>query len=474
MSKADSPVAVFAYLGVKPTDYRIKTLLILLSGSLYGVLLAGSGAGLGSTVTDKVLALSILGASATGRISGLLFAMSASLSGIAWARRVIDLGFGNMQLTEYMVLGMVINVVLHFIVHPVSMPKQLKRLILFAFLPASAFALAASIGGWVNGNPEYVRPLRACLVVVGFLYAFLNITNIDRARRVFFGVVYLAVMTYLIRLGVLPFLADVPKGLGPFLLAAPVISILLLSKITPVIRMCIILAVLLFALMSTFTIFLSVALVVALFCSYHARGIIIRRLMLFCLIAYTLAMIFVGVSVVRDELISGVGATVMEMDAVVSQGEFFTAPLDRIRYKVYDRLVLWIPAIVEVADAPFELNAGARPLVIQQLSGVDEGSWTIHVHNVFIEVMRQFSLPGSIFFNVLIFAALITLWRSLKQRRRYDSYLLAWSLFGLSFLPGFIFGFYPVAGEIGIYFWLACGISYKLRLSDNQNQTTYQ
>jgi len=212
MSRSDPTDLLSPYSRVKLVAQLgswIETFLALLAGSLYGVLLAGPGAGLGSVLTDKVLALSVLGAAATGRIPWLLFAMGASLSGIAWGRRVIDLGFGHMQLTEYMALGMAVSVILHFVIHPVSMPKQMKRLILFAFLPALAFAIAASIGGWMNGNPEFARPLRACLVVVGLPYAFLNIRNSDRARRVFFGIVYLAIMSYIIRF-FLPFAGITP------------------------------------------------------------------------------------------------------------------------------------------------------------------------------------------------------------------------------------------------------------------------
>jgi len=442
----------------------LESLIVLFAGSLYGILLAGPGAGLGFTMSDKVLALSILAAAASGRIFWLLFAIGASLSGIAWARRVIDLGFGHMQLTEYMELGMAVNVILHFITHSVSMSKQMKRLILFAFLPALAFALAASIGGWMNGNTEFARPLRACLVIVGLPYAFLNIRNSDRAQRVFFGIVYLAVMSYIIRY--FPLFTGRTEGLGLFLLAAPVISILLLSKRAPIIRICVILVVLLFALMSlTLTIFLSVALIVALYFSYYARTRLIRRLVLSCLIVTILVMILMSMSILRDELIFGSGTTLMKLDPNWYQKGFLASSFDHIRYKLYDRLALWIPAINEIANSPFKLNAGGRYFLVYTLSTTGEKRpWQIHVHNVFIEVARQFSLPGSIFFNVLILAVFITLYRSLKQSAEHNTHLLAWSLFGLSFLPGFIFGFYPVAGEIGVYFWLACGVSYKLRL----------
>jgi len=442
----------------------LEPLLALLAGSLYGVLLSSLSADLDSATTDKVLVLSVLLTTATGRVSWFLFAMGASMSGIAWARRVIDCGFGHAQLTEYMAIGMVINVILHFVIHPVSIPRQMKRLILFAFLPALAFALAASIGGWINGNPEYMRPMRACLTVVGVPYAFLNIRNSGRARRVFWGIVYLSVMSCIVRLP--PLFAGTAEGLGPFLLAAPVIGILLLPKRAPMTRICGILAVLSYALTSvTLVVFLSVALTVALYFCYHVRARIIRRLMLFCLIVFALAVMFVGASVLSDELVLGPGATLMKLDSGWHREDIFSVPLDRIRYKAYDRLVLWIPAIREIVNAPFELNAGARSLMVHSLSGAGEKPWSIHVHNVFIEVMRQFSLPGSIFFNILVIAAFITLYRSLRQSKRHDPDLLAWSLFGLSFLPGFLFGFYPIAGEIGVYFWLACGVSYNLRLS---------
>lgn len=443
----------------------------LIAGSLYGLLLAGPGAGLGFAMTDKVLALSVLGAAATGRISWLLFAMGASLNGIAWGRRVIDLGFGHMQLTEYMALGMAVNVILHFITHPVSMPRQMKKLFLFAFLPALAFALAASIGGWMNGNPEFASPLRACLVIVGLPYAFLNIRNLDRAKRVFFGIVYLAVMAYIARF-VLPFAGIVPEGLGSFLLAAPVISILLLPKVAPVTRICMILAVLLLALTGlTLTVFLSVALAVALYFVYHTRARSIRQLALFCLIISVSVMTLVGVSVLRDELVLGPGATMMKLDPGLHREGILAFPLDFIRFKVYDRLVLWIPAVREIANSPFRLDAG-RTLWVYRLAGEGEKRpWPIHVHNTFIEIARQFSLPGSIFFNGLILVVLVTLYRSLRRGTRRDAYLVAWSLFGLSFLPGFVFGFFPVAGEIGVYFWLACGVIYNhSRLSTSEDK----
>ena len=430
----------------------LESLLPLLAGSLYGVLLAGPGAGLGFAMTDKVLALSVLVAAASGRIFWLLFAMSASLSGIAWARRVIDLGFGHMQLTEYIELGMAINVILHLVTHSVSMSKLMRRLILFAYMPALAFAIAASIGGLINGNPEFARPLRACLVVIGLPYAFLNIRNSDRAQRVFFGIVYLAVMSYIIRY--FPLFTGRIEGLGPFLLAAPVISVLLLAKRATIIRICVILAVLLFALVSlTLTIFLSVALTVALYFSYYARTRVIRRLVLSCLVVIILVMILMSMSILRDELVFGPGTTLMKLGPNFYQEGFFVSPLDYIRYKLYDRLALWIPAINEIANSPFKLNAGGRYFLAYTPSTTGEKrTWLIHVHNVFIEAARQFSLPGSLFFNVLIFAVFVSLYRSLKQSARHNTHLLAWSLFGFSFLPGFIFGFYPVAGEIGVYF----------------------
>lgn len=442
----------------------LESLMPLLAGSLYGVLLAGPGAGLGFAMTEKVLALSVLIAAASGHIFWLLFAMGASLNGIAWARRVIDLGFGHAQLTEYMELGMVVNVILHLVTHSVSIPKLIKRLILFAYVPALVFAIAASIGGLINGNPEFARPLRVCLVVVGLPYAFLNIRNPDRAQRVFFGIVYLAVMSYIIRY--FPFATSRIEGLGPFLLAAPVISILLLLKRAPVIRICAILVVLLFALVNlTLTIFLSVALTVALYFSYCSRVRIIRRLVLFFLIVAIFTMFFMSMSILRDELVFGPGTTLMKLGPNCYQEGFFASPLDYIRYKLYDRLSLWIPAINEIANSPFGLNAGGRYFSAYTLSTTGEKkTWLIHVHNVFIEIARQFSLPGSIFFNGLIIVAFVTLYRNLKQSAQHNTHLIAWSLFGLSFLPGFIFGFYPVAGEIGVYFWLACGVSYKLRL----------
>jgi len=190
------------------------------------------------------------------------------------------------------------------------------------------------------------------------------------------------------------------------------------------------LAVLLLALTSlTLTIFLSVALAVALYFSYHARAKIIRRLALSCLIVSTLAVILISVSVLRDELVLGPGATMMKLDPGLHREGILVFPLDFIRFKLYDRVVLWIPAIMEIANSPFELNAGGRILWVHPLSGVGEKPWSIHVHNAFIEVARQFSLPGSIFFNGLILVVLITLYRSFKQSTYRNPYLLTWSLF---------------------------------------------
>jgi hypothetical protein len=449
----------------------------LLLGTGYGVVLAPPGIGLGlATGTDQLLAVSVLLASIPGRVSWLLFGIGASANGLAWGRRVIDVGVGNAQLTEFLAVGMAINVAFRFLSSEHSLPRKMKWLIALAVVP-SLLGSVAAVNGASAGNSEYIGPLRACLTLIGVPYGYYNFRDEHKANLLFWGITYVAALSVVARY--LLFTGDelsdegrlaYTGGLGWIMSAAVAIRLFLVPRRFMLLRLAGIILFLFFVVSHlTLTTALGVAVATMLYLVLHTRHALFRGMIAVSLVIITVVLFVLTINIIRDEITYGFGYTHFRLEAGQKSTDILVAPLSRIEYKIYDRVILWVPAVEQIRDAPLELEAG-RTLRVPTLTGREDQEWTTHVHNVFLELLRQFGLLGGSLFSVLVLASLLSLYRGWRSAGSENRQLSMWSIFGLSFLPGMILGFYPVSGEVGVYFWLSVGVVSRLR-QRNQTET---
>jgi hypothetical protein len=129
-----------------------------------------------------------------------------------------------------------------------------------------------------------------------------------------------------------------------------------------------------------------------------------------------------------------------------------------IKFKIFDRMGIWLPALTALRDDPWQLATG-RPLAVSL--GDTEKLWQAGAHNVFLEWMLNLGLIPGLLMGVFTAGCVIFVMR-FGSKFRYDAAAIWTSLAGLSIIPGLMMGQYPIQAVCAALFWLVIGLAMKI------------
>jgi len=207
------------------------------------------------------------------------------------------------------------------------------------------------------------------------------------------------------------------------------------------------------------TIFVPVLMGLLLF----ARWKFIRRLSIvglyFCSVIMLIATLCVAHDIIVEPDVSEHMAN-MDMSLKISPTELHENIniIKAIKFKIYDRMGIWMPALTELMNDPFQLATG-RPLMV--LRGGEELIWEAGAHNVLLEWLLNIGVIPGLWMCAFTVGCIIFVIR-FGPKFRHDLGAIWATLASLSIIPGIIFGQYPIQSVCGFAFWLVIGMCMKI------------
>ncbi len=151
---------------------------------------------------------------------------------------------------------------------------------------------------------------------------------------------------------------------------------------------------------------------------------------------------------------------------------------DRFVSKLFlDRGIFWRAAWARVIENPEVVSPAGRPLLVYfPGSGLQDDLWKIHVHNSYLEMLRQTGILGGVIFLILV----IRFWLKLRIAL-LDSVIPIERVFAgaalITVLVGATTDIYPFDFFVGPWVWLWAGIAIGLsqsRYATNPSVSTSQ
>lgn len=142
-----------------------------------------------------------------------------------------------------------------------------------------------------------------------------------------------------------------------------------------------------------------------------------------------------------------------------------TSLTDRFLFKLYtDRGVLWRAAWTKVIENPEVVSPAGGSLLIYSPMRLQGYLWNVHVHNSYLEMLRQTGILGGVIFLILV----IRFWLKLRSAL-LDSVIPIERVFAgavlITVLVGATGGMYPFDFFVGPWVWLWAGIAIGLSQS---------
>jgi hypothetical protein len=129
-----------------------------------------------------------------------------------------------------------------------------------------------------------------------------------------------------------------------------------------------------------------------------------------------------------------------------------------IKFKIYDRMGIWIPALTELMNNPLQLATG-RPIIV--IGGGNELIWEVGAHNVLLEWLLNLGVIPGLWMCAFTVGCIIFVIQ-FGRKFRYDLGAIWATLAALSIIPGIILGQYPIQSVCGFAFWLVIGLCMKI------------
>jgi len=169
-------------------------------------------------------------------------------------------------------------------------------------------------------------------------------------------------------------------------------------------------------------------------------------------------------------LLLGAVAASTYLPALPSMPSLSTLPsaglVNRFLFKLFlDRGVLWRAAWTEVVQNHELLSPAGRPLTVYSPAlASQDNQWTVHVHNSYLEMLRETGIVGGIVFLVLVARLWLRLARALLDRMPPLERVFAGAAL-ITVLVGSTTGIFPFDFFAGPWVWSWAGIAVGLSLS---------
>lgn len=118
-----------------------------------------------------------------------------------------------------------------------------------------------------------------------------------------------------------------------------------------------------------------------------------------------------------------------------------------------DRGPLWTAAIRQIADGPYLIITGGRPL---QGSGVYGGGWFVGCHNTFLETLRLMGISGLVVIALVLWALKDVVKIPCKSQPDNYAKMLITIICGVA-VVGLTTGDFPLDSNVGFWLWMPCG-----------------